>query len=156
MSEGSKKILEKFPCEKCGFILHSRKDLLNHLETHIDRKSRTKHASEVPKCDHCQSEFTVKKSLDKHMLLMHDEHGRPKYRCEECDITFCTGKQLEKHNKQTHTDHSCESCKQRFTTKRALEHHQKKQEILYCEKQFCNKKTFTGHVYNHRVKYDLL
>ena len=159
VGDGFRKIKKLFPCEKCGIELNSRKDLIYHLETHIGRKSRTKYASEVPKCDHCQSEFTIKKSLDRHMLLMHDEHGRPKYRCEECDITFCTGKQLEKHNKQAHTDYSCESCKQRFTTKRALEHHQKKQEIFYCsvcEKQFCNKKTFTGHVYNHRVKYDLL
>merc|ERR1712179_566661 len=75
-----------FPCEKCGIELNSRKDLIYHLETHIGRKSRTKYASEVPKCDHCQSEFTIKKSLDRHKLLMHDEHGRPKYRCEECDI----------------------------------------------------------------------
>ena len=123
VGDGFRKIKKLFPCEKCGIELNSRKDLIYHLETHIGRKSRTKYASEVPKCDHCQSEFTIKKSLDRHMLLMHDEHGRPKYRCEECDITFCTGKLLEKHNKQAHTDHSCETCKQRFTTKRALEHH---------------------------------
>ena len=124
--------------------LNSRKDLLHHLETHIDRKLRTKYAQEVPKCDHCHSEFTVKKNLDRHLQLVHNEHGCPKYRCEDCDKTFCTGKQLETHNKQTHTDHICTSCEQRFTTKRALEHHQKKQEIFYCsvcEKQFCNKKT---------------
>ena len=37
----------------------------------------TKHASEVPKCDHCHSEFTFKKSLARHMLLVHDERGVP-------------------------------------------------------------------------------
>ena len=109
VSEGSKKILEKFPCEKCGFILHSRKDLLNHLETHIDRKSRTKRAPDMLKCDLCHSEFTVKKSLDRHMVGMYDEHGSPQYRCDKCDIVFCSGKQLQKHHKETHTDHVCPS-----------------------------------------------
>ena len=155
IGDGLRKIKELFPCEKCGIELDSKENLFCHMEMHIDRKSRTKHASDCPKCDHCHSVFTVKRSLDRHMLLVHDEHGRPKYRCEDCDKTFCTGKQLETHNKQTHTDHICTSCEQRFTTKRALEHHQKKQETFYCsvcEKKFCNKKTFYGHVYNHKVK----
>ena len=155
IGDGLRKIKELFPCEKCGIELDSKENLFCHMEMHIDRKSRTKHASDCPKCDHCHSVFTLKRSLDRHMLLVHDEHGRPKYRCEDCDKTFCTGKQLETHNKQTHTDHICTSCEQRFTTKRALEHHQKKQETFYCsvcEKKFCNKKTFYGHIYNHKVK----
>ena len=156
IGDGVMKIKELYPCVKCGIELNSKKDFLHHLETHIGRKSRTKYAPEVLKCDHCHSEFTFKKNLDRHMQLVYDERGCPKYRCEECDITLCTGKQLEKHNKQTHTDHRCPSCKQRFTTKRALEHHQKKQETFYCsvcEKHFCNKKTFNGHVYKHGVSY---
>ena len=152
VSEGSKKILEKFPCEKCGFILHSRKDLLNHLETHIDRKSRTKRAPDMLKCDLCHSEFTVKKSLDRHMIGIYDEHGTPQYRCDKCDIVFCSGKQLQKHHKETQTDHACSRCDQQFTSKRALEYHIKKQEMLncsICEKQFFNKKSFAPHMNRH-------
>ena len=92
IGDGLMKIKKLFPCEKCGIELNSRKDLLHHLETHIDRKSRTKYAPEVLKCDHCHSKFNFKKNLDRHMQYVYDEHGCPKYRCEECDITLCTGK----------------------------------------------------------------
>ena len=45
--------------------MQSKKDLLDHLETHGDRKSRTKRTAEKHKCDLCHSEFTMKKSLDR-------------------------------------------------------------------------------------------
>ena len=64
VGEGVKKIVKLFPCENCGLNLQSKNDLLNHLETHSDRKSRTKRATEKHECDLCHSEFTVKKSLD--------------------------------------------------------------------------------------------
>ena len=150
--EGTKKMVKLFPCENCGLNLQSKNDLLNHLETHSDRKSRTKSATEEHECDLCHSMFTVKKSLDRHMLGMYDEHGSSKYRCEECNIVFCTGKQLEKHQKQTHSDLTCPSCSQRFTTKRAIQYHLKRQETFNCSvcgKQFCNKKTFTAHMKRH-------
>ena len=150
--EGAKKIVKLFPCENCGLNLQSKNDLLNHLETHSDRKSRTKRATEKHECDLCHSKFTVKKSLDRHILGMYDKHGSSKYRCEECNIVFCTGKQLEKHKKQTHSDLTCQSCSLRFTTKRALDYHIERQETFNCSvcgKQFCNKKTFTAHMNRH-------
>ena len=152
VGEGAKKIVKLFPCETCGLNLPSKKDLLNHLETHSDRKSRTKRTTEKHKCDLCHSEFTVKKSLDRHMQGMHDEHNIPKYRCEECDIIFCTGKQLEKHQKQTHSGLMCPLCDQWFTTKRALECHIKRQEAFTCSvcgKRLCSNKTFTAHTNSH-------
>ena len=147
------KIVRLFPCENCGLNLQSKKDLLKHLETHIDRRSRTKRAPEKLKCELCHYEFTVKKSLDSHMLGVYDEHGSPRYRCEECNIVFCIGNQLKKHRNEKHSDCVCSSCDQRFTTKRALESHLKKQEMfncLVCGKQFCNKKSFKAHTNRHR------
>ena len=146
------KIVKLFPCENCGLNLQSKKDLLGHLETHIDRRSRTKRAPEKLRCDLCHSEFTVKKSLDRHVLGMYDEHNIPKYRCKECDIVFCTGKQFEKHQKQKHSGLMCPLCDQWFTTKRALECHSKRQEAFTCSvcgKQLCSKKTFTAHTNIH-------
>ena len=152
VGEGAKKIVRLFPCENCGLNLQSKKDLLNHLETHKNRKSRTKRAPKKFKCDLCHSEFTTKKSLDSHMLGVYDEHGSPRYRCEECNIVFCIKKQLEKHHKQTHCDYVCSSCDQRFTTKRALEYHLGRQDTfdcLVCGKLFCNKKSFNAHTNRH-------
>ena len=152
VGEGVKKIVKLFPCETCGLNLQSKKDLLNHLETHSDRKSRSKRTTEKYKCDLCHSEFTVKKSLDRHMLGTYDEHKIPKYRCEECDTVYCTGKQFEKHQKQKHSGLMCPLCDQWFTTKRALECHSKRQEAFTCSvcgKQLCSKKTFTAHTNIH-------
>ena len=152
VGEGVKNIVTLFPCENCGLNLQSKKDLLNHMETHKDRKSRTKYAPKKPQCKLCHSEFTLKKNLDRHMLGVFDEHDSPKYRCEECNIVFCSGKQLEKHHKQRHSDHVCPICNQGFTTKRALGYHLKRQETFNCSvcgKQFCNKKTFTSHTNRH-------
>ena len=132
--------------------LQSKKDLLDHLETHIDRRSRTKRAPEKLRCDLCLYEFTVKKSLDSHILGVYDEHGNSRYRCEECNIVFCTGNQLEKHRNQKHSDYVCSSCDKQFTTKRALEYHLKRQKTfncLLCGKQFCNKKRFNAHRNTH-------
>ena len=141
-----KKCVILFPCEICGLNLQSKKDLLNHLETHKDRKSRKPH------CNLCHSEFTLKKNLDRHMMDVYDEHCSPKYRCEECNIVFCSGKQMQKHHKQRHSGHVCTTCDQWFTTKRALGYHLKRQKMFSCSvcgKQFCNKKTFTTHTKSH-------
>ena len=51
-------------CEKCGLNLQGRKALINHLETHIDGKSRTNRVVDKYKCDLGHAEITMKKSLD--------------------------------------------------------------------------------------------
>ena len=59
---------ETFPCPQCGVTFKNKKNLTGHLKTHT--------ADKPYKCTACESEFTRRASLTRHVLAAHDGQGR--------------------------------------------------------------------------------
>lgn len=85
-----------------------------HMRTHVDEKPF--------KCHLCESSFTQKNNLDRH-LLTHDENA-PKFECEICHKSFAHKESLAVHmNKHNGIEFQCETCGYTTTDRRNLSRH---------------------------------
>ena len=74
----------EFLCEKCGKRFLSKDDMMSHLDTHTNYKSRTKRAAKLPEvfeCDVCHSKFTLRKNYMRHKKLVYDDTESPRNIC---------------------------------------------------------------------------
>ena len=139
----------------------SKNEVMTHLKTHFDSKSRTKTKHNVAKpsvtkefhCDICHTKFTQWKNYERHKRQAYDAEDNVINVCEICGHRLFTSRLLNAH----HASHkvSCATCDQDFTTKRALDHHMQKRNSVACGQcgiQFCNKKAYCVHMsYVHRM-----
>ena len=105
-----------FPCEHCGQVLKSARNLRNH-------KCKT-----VLNCDHCTKTFRSIGFLEKHVKAA---HSNSLFKCDICDKVFTTEFILLRHKRVVHQDESkrnCEICQKLFMNAAELfkhfrEHH---------------------------------
>ena len=115
-------------CYVCGANYTRGGAFRQHIKTH---------ATDLPRCDHCQRTFTAMGSLRSHVSI---HFVGPRHKCNLCNKTFRTAIYLENHNKQVHTKELrfiCERCGYRGLTEKNLKRHMlvhSRDKLFHCEK----------------------
>ena len=81
------------PCEVCGKVLFSRRQLRMHMVTHNDERNFL--------CEECGASFKTQRDLKKHRLL-HSDY-KP-YVCQECGKGFLFKNKLDRHQMTVHSN----------------------------------------------------
>ncbi|CAH1996727.1 unnamed protein product [Acanthoscelides obtectus] len=141
---------KNFICELCGNKYSSKKNLMDHMDTHEDEakyvcpycnkgfKQRTtfhkhKKIHTHPKqkvCEICGKRFTFRETLRTHMYLCHTENKK-RFECTYCNHTFTMMGGLRKHIRRRHLDDrqefACTECNKVYKDKFVLNRHIKVQ-----------------------------
>ena len=74
-------------------------------------------------CDICKKNFTLKKSLKKHISIVHE--GQKSFKCEFCDFTFGVKTSLDRHLNSVHEKNivTCSICGTKISRKDNLRKH---------------------------------
>ncbi len=104
-----------FRCGICQKILKRKRDLVDHLNTHIGRKPY--------KCDTCQKCFATKSNKSSHEEL----HLGRIYTCTQCDQKFKSKKSAKRHENLKHSRSEvkpkCLICNKDFSRNDSLKRH---------------------------------
>ncbi|VEN41406.1 unnamed protein product [Callosobruchus maculatus] len=118
-----------FECEHCTYKTTLRINILRHLSTHGEQRSRHP-------CNHCNAKFNKMQSLDDHILREHPNFtetvNRKIYECPECTFRTVQKNSFSRHmsihnpsgpSNSRYKDFPCSHCKATFTKKRSLDDH---------------------------------
>ncbi|CAG9859203.1 unnamed protein product [Phyllotreta striolata] len=131
-------------CNICDFEFVSSAGLEEHLSQHeqinSDLQSKShkyktfKYSKRKHDCKKCGKQFSSKSSLNRHILIVHEETKR--FRCEICDEKF-TVKNSLKYHMNIHTDtkpYKCNLCSRAFRQPAPLIRHRRTKHKEYkCE-----------------------
>nr|CAI5842698.1 unnamed protein product [Callosobruchus analis] len=137
---------KNFICELCGNKYSSKKNLVDHMDTHEEEakyvcpycnkgfKQRTtfhkhKKIHTHPKqkvCEICGKRFTFRETLRTHMYLCHTEN-KQRFKCMYCNDTFTMMGGLRKHIRRRHLEDRqefvCTQCDKVYRDKFVLNRH---------------------------------
>ncbi|XP_053685609.1 transcription factor grauzone-like [Sabethes cyaneus] len=105
----------------CALRFTDLKRLKEHIKVHINPKSF--------QCNECQKNFSSKRSLFQHQLVMHIPDEQKLFQCEQCSKKFAKQYQLNKHlikhkqETQIHNEFTCHQCQKQLCSKVALRNH---------------------------------
>ncbi|XP_023346782.1 zinc finger protein 567, partial [Eurytemora carolleeae] len=71
-------------------------------------------------CSHCQTDFSSKRTLMKHLKAVHTDV----HRCEKCDKSYPFKEELENHMITVHEPVTCSDCGDEFANQNSLSTHQ--------------------------------
>ena len=146
MSVSNKEPIRIYKCERCETICKGRKDMSEHMKSHIEIKSfecekcesicinqneltehiRQTHITEKSyQCNKCEEVFSDNHKLREHVKV-HTKNVV--YKCEKCDISFEECADLEKHEIKHKaeieiTEVSCSKCDRCYTNMSKLRRH---------------------------------
>ncbi|XP_067642138.1 zinc finger protein 260-like [Eurosta solidaginis] len=107
---------ERFECETCKKLFHSRYTLKYHtLQFHTKQMNY--------ECNVCGKKVALKFMLDQHMLV----HSTNKIPCDVCGRAFVRKFELDKHIKAVHMKlkpFPCQYCNESFAIRKTLIHHE--------------------------------
>ncbi|VEN45350.1 unnamed protein product [Callosobruchus maculatus] len=110
---------DTFVCYICNFIVHSKKDLINHInvsgcsvksraEKALTKHPNTLYHSKKWPCIHCNATFKSKQSLDGHVIKNHGEFissvSSKIHQCEHCSYKTTILSHLTRHLKNLHPE----------------------------------------------------
>ena len=105
-----------FKCTLCKSSYKAEINLRRHITTVHEGKNQFA-------CFNCDDSFVLKKELDSHMELAHDE----KYNCPKCDMSFSKKTSITNHIKYVHEKlkaHKCSICVDvSFASSKTLKEH---------------------------------
>ena len=84
---------EKFPCEKCGKILASRRMLRAHVPASVQGRR-------VP-CPDCDQSFASQQGMKQHFRVVHGPEapkGDESFLCPHCAKAFSVKKSMQEHS----------------------------------------------------------
>ena len=133
-----------YECEVCQERLTDKKQLLDHLQQHIDSGEK-----QYP-CRLCPKSFVLPRQLKEHQR----NHLNKNFRCDSCPKKFRTESALQEHfNSHTgNRPYGCDQCNKSFTSKHVLKTHAKTHGVRIrphkcttCDKSFLT----VYHLYEH-------
>ncbi|KAG5888834.1 hypothetical protein JTB14_000107 [Gonioctena quinquepunctata] len=140
------------PCPICSRVMKSTRQIMAHLETHVEGPRN------LFSCDYCEKAFNNASRFSRHSNShsgMGPPTGEKPYSCTGCSRIFLTLENLNRH-KRTHTgeDHfPCESCGKCFAHSTLAKEHMKVHigdESFQCE--FCDKKYSLSRTRNRHIR----
>lgn len=109
---------EYFKCQHCQKVFSNRRCLKNHLDHHLDSKSKFI-------CKECGKDFFRRGGLEKHKLL-HVPQDERQHQCDQCDKKFASESLRTQHLKVTHLNKYakiCDICGKTFRERHSFQRH---------------------------------
>ncbi|XP_071746728.1 uncharacterized protein [Lepeophtheirus salmonis] len=132
-------------CPECGLTLQ-KKSYARHLRLHGNIAPQV--------CTICKKEFREKRSLDKHIKVVHG--GEQSYPCNYCPETFKTAIEQKNHVDSHVYQFECDICHLKFQKSESLNNHykvhtgEKPFSCEICDKSFASEKVKRNHVLKHQ------
>ena len=122
----------------------------------VNQKTASKRKKEEPaECDICAIKFTTKRSLQRHIKIIHELHME---KCPHCGREFKGKDSLKYHIKAFHaekTTYNCDKCEYKAVRKESVKNHRLKVHIYtctFCQITYTEEEDFRVHIKEQHVK----
>lgn len=134
----------RIECKVCDKVYFNKSTFHNHKRTHEVEYT----------CDHCNSKFSLKRTLEEHILRVH-LRKTPRSKCEHCG-KYLVSTNLKRHIRAVHEkqlDFVCDACNKGFQNKQMLRDHlavvhlnQQNHLCTICNKNFAHSFALVRHL----------
>ena len=136
-------------CSTCNKVYRDTSEFKNHI--------LTQHEGYRFDCPYCDTVFSWKNTLNRHIRINHQEGRKARYPCDMCKNSFTALSNLTHHKKRVHEDFktiwNCTICKKEFSSRKALRRHKKmahekieKYCCTICDKKFSFSQILKNHI----------